>query len=68
MVLAILRSKGPCYAESQTIGSRHLLQPSFLSPDFEEELDYYFSYTPYTAAISFPNINNLILAFVLQNF
>lgn len=68
VALAILRSKDPCYVESQTTGFQHLLQAAFLSPDFEEKLDYYFSYMPYTAAISFPNANDLILAFVPQNF
>lgn len=49
-------------------GSQHLLQPSFLSPNFEERLDYYFSYMPYIAAISSLNANNLILAFEMQYF
>ena len=56
------------FYSSQTIGFQHLLKPSFLNTDFEGKQDSSFPYMPYMTAISFPNANNLILAFVLLNF
>lgn len=48
------------FYSSQTTGSQLLLKPSFLNTDFEEKQDSFFPYVTYTAAISFPNANNLI--------
>lgn len=45
--LAIFKVKRPMlFYHSQTIGSQHLLKPSFLNTDFEEKQDSFFPYVP----------------------